>query len=188
MLQQFYSALASFFFSLIIDPSSLQLLLNLLTQLIGATPGATGLTAAALTTKGSFYSTAGGTIVSNGILPLDTTDAGTTADLTLASNTITIATAGVYLVNYLYTPLDTSPENSVSPVQLVLNDVAVPGGNIFSNPTPPTGGIGSQPATGTKLIIVTAGSTLSLINSATGSITLSASPITSTQVTLIKVG
>jgi len=39
LLQQFYSALAPFFFSLIIDPSSLQLLLNLLVQLIGATPG-----------------------------------------------------------------------------------------------------------------------------------------------------
>ena len=46
LLQQFYSALAPFFFSLIIDPASLQLLLNLLTQLIGATPGggATGAT------------------------------------------------------------------------------------------------------------------------------------------------
>ena len=32
LLQQFYSALAPFFFSLIIDPASLQLLLNLLTQ------------------------------------------------------------------------------------------------------------------------------------------------------------
>ncbi|WP_242299164.1 exosporium glycoprotein BclB-related protein [Bacillus cereus group sp. BfR-BA-01382] len=40
LLQQFYSALAPFFFSLILDPASLQLLLNLLTQLIGATPGA----------------------------------------------------------------------------------------------------------------------------------------------------
>ncbi|WHS74833.1 collagen-like repeat preface domain-containing protein [Bacillus cereus] len=39
LLQQFYSALAPFFFSLIIDPASLQLLLNLLNQLIGATPG-----------------------------------------------------------------------------------------------------------------------------------------------------
>ncbi|MGG0251953.1 exosporium glycoprotein BclB-related protein [Bacillus toyonensis] len=39
LLQQFYSALAPFFFSLIIDPASLQLLLNLLVQLIGATPG-----------------------------------------------------------------------------------------------------------------------------------------------------
>ncbi|PGH77621.1 spore surface glycoprotein BclB, partial [Bacillus anthracis] len=51
LLQQFYSALAPFFFSLIIDPASLQLLLNLLTQLIGATPGggptgATGATGA----------------------------------------------------------------------------------------------------------------------------------------------
>ncbi|OQR56545.1 exosporium glycoprotein BclB-related protein [Bacillus sp. CDB3] len=51
LLEQFYSALASFFFSLIIDPASLQLLLNLLTQLIGATPGggptgATGATGA----------------------------------------------------------------------------------------------------------------------------------------------
>ena len=32
LLQQFYSALAPFFFSLIIDPASLQLLLNLLTH------------------------------------------------------------------------------------------------------------------------------------------------------------
>ncbi|WP_141531210.1 collagen-like repeat preface domain-containing protein, partial [Bacillus thuringiensis] len=39
LLQQFYSAFVPFFFSLIIDPASLQLLLNLLTQLIGATPG-----------------------------------------------------------------------------------------------------------------------------------------------------
>ncbi|MGZ7149482.1 exosporium glycoprotein BclB-related protein [Bacillus sp. BC08] len=39
LLQQFFSALAPFFFSLIIDPASLQLLLNLLVQLIGATPG-----------------------------------------------------------------------------------------------------------------------------------------------------
>lgn len=38
-MQQFYSALAPFFFSLIIDPASLQLLLNLLVQLIGVTPG-----------------------------------------------------------------------------------------------------------------------------------------------------
>ncbi|HGH7183352.1 TPA: collagen-like repeat preface domain-containing protein, partial [Bacillus luti] len=39
LLQQFYSALAPFFFSLIIDPANLQMLLNLLVQLIGATPG-----------------------------------------------------------------------------------------------------------------------------------------------------
>ncbi|QDF26930.1 collagen-like repeat preface domain-containing protein [Bacillus tropicus] len=39
LLQQFFSALAPFFFSLILDPASLQLLLNLLVQLIGATPG-----------------------------------------------------------------------------------------------------------------------------------------------------
>ncbi|WP_257208076.1 collagen-like repeat preface domain-containing protein, partial [Bacillus wiedmannii] len=39
LLQQFFSALAPFFFSLKIDPASLQLLLNLLVQLIGATPG-----------------------------------------------------------------------------------------------------------------------------------------------------
>ncbi|WP_153043844.1 collagen-like repeat preface domain-containing protein, partial [Bacillus thuringiensis] len=44
LLQQFYSALAPFFFSLISDPATLQLLLNLLTQLIDASPisGATG--------------------------------------------------------------------------------------------------------------------------------------------------
>ncbi|MDI6680116.1 collagen-like repeat preface domain-containing protein, partial [Bacillus wiedmannii] len=42
LLQQFYSALAPFFFALIIDPASLQLLLNLLIQLINATPGPTG--------------------------------------------------------------------------------------------------------------------------------------------------
>ncbi|WP_257141393.1 collagen-like repeat preface domain-containing protein, partial [Bacillus toyonensis] len=46
-LQQLFSALASFFFSLIIDPATLQLLLKLLTQLIGAgiisgPPGPTG--------------------------------------------------------------------------------------------------------------------------------------------------
>ncbi|ONH00263.1 exosporium glycoprotein BclB-related protein [Bacillus cereus] len=48
LLQQFYSALAPFFFSLILDPASLQLLLNLLAQLIGVTPGggATGPTGA----------------------------------------------------------------------------------------------------------------------------------------------
>ncbi|WP_336513223.1 collagen-like repeat preface domain-containing protein [Bacillus cereus] len=40
LLQQFYSALAPFFFSLILDPASLQLLLNLLAQLIGVTPHA----------------------------------------------------------------------------------------------------------------------------------------------------
>ncbi|HDR4424333.1 TPA: collagen-like repeat preface domain-containing protein, partial [Bacillus cereus] len=39
LLQQFYSALAPFFYTLKIDPASLQLLLNLLVQLIGATPG-----------------------------------------------------------------------------------------------------------------------------------------------------
>ncbi|WP_220775649.1 exosporium glycoprotein BclB-related protein [Bacillus sp. BML-BC060] len=39
LLQQFFSALAPFFYTLIIDPASLQLLLNLLVQLIGATPG-----------------------------------------------------------------------------------------------------------------------------------------------------
>ncbi|MGE1043943.1 collagen-like repeat preface domain-containing protein [Bacillus wiedmannii] len=46
LLQQFYSALAPFFFALIIDPASLQLLLNLLIQLINATPGPTGPTGA----------------------------------------------------------------------------------------------------------------------------------------------
>ncbi|MGG0086200.1 collagen-like repeat preface domain-containing protein, partial [Bacillus anthracis] len=46
LLQQFYSALAPFFFALIIDPASLQLLLNLLVQLINATPGPTGPTGA----------------------------------------------------------------------------------------------------------------------------------------------
>ncbi|MES9798899.1 exosporium glycoprotein BclB-related protein [Bacillus toyonensis] len=54
LLQQFYSALAPFFFSLIIDPASLQLLLNLLVQLIGATPGGgpTGATGATGATGG----------------------------------------------------------------------------------------------------------------------------------------
>ncbi|MEW4132045.1 collagen-like repeat preface domain-containing protein [Bacillus thuringiensis] len=46
LLQQFYSALAPFFFALIIDPASLQLLLNLLVQLINATPGPAGATGA----------------------------------------------------------------------------------------------------------------------------------------------
>jgi hypothetical protein len=146
------------------------------------------MTAEALTTRGSFFSTAGGTVAANGLLPLSTTDPGTTADLTLAGNTVTIATAGVYLVTYMYTPVSTAPANSVSPVQLFLNGAAVPGGNIYSNPTPPTGNIGSQPGTGTKLIVATAGSTLSLNNSAAGTITLSGAPITSTQLSLIKVG
>ncbi|PEA86358.1 collagen-like repeat preface domain-containing protein [Bacillus thuringiensis] len=46
LLQQFYSALAPFFFALIIDPAQLQILLNLLVQLINATPGPTGPTGA----------------------------------------------------------------------------------------------------------------------------------------------
>ncbi|HDR6271878.1 TPA: collagen-like repeat preface domain-containing protein [Bacillus cereus] len=44
LLQQFYSSLAPFFFVLMMDPASLQLLLNLLVQLINATPGPTGAT------------------------------------------------------------------------------------------------------------------------------------------------
>ncbi|MDX5917451.1 MULTISPECIES: exosporium glycoprotein BclB-related protein [unclassified Bacillus cereus group] len=73
LLQQFYSALAPFFFSLIIDPASLQLLLNLLTQLIGATPGggptgATGATGATGPTgatglTGATGATGGGAII-----------------------------------------------------------------------------------------------------------------------------
>ena len=57
LLPQFYSILAPFFFSLIINPSRLQLLLNLLTQLIGATPGtgSTRPTGQGLTTVGFFY-------------------------------------------------------------------------------------------------------------------------------------
>ncbi|PFZ63613.1 collagen-like repeat preface domain-containing protein, partial [Bacillus toyonensis] len=51
LLQQFYSALAQFFFALDlipvscdsnVDPATLQLLFSLLIQLINATPGATG--------------------------------------------------------------------------------------------------------------------------------------------------
>ncbi|MGG0040088.1 collagen-like repeat preface domain-containing protein [Bacillus tropicus] len=42
LLQQFFNALAPFFFSLIIDPATLQLLLNLLIQLINSTPGSIG--------------------------------------------------------------------------------------------------------------------------------------------------
>ncbi|HDR8033298.1 TPA: collagen-like protein [Bacillus cereus] len=46
LLQQFYSALATFFFTLIIDSSVLQLLLNLVIQLINVTPIPTGVTGA----------------------------------------------------------------------------------------------------------------------------------------------
>ncbi|PER85498.1 collagen-like repeat preface domain-containing protein, partial [Bacillus cereus] len=55
LLQQFYSALAQFFFALDlipiscdsnVDPATLQILFNLLIQLINATPGATGPTGA----------------------------------------------------------------------------------------------------------------------------------------------
>lgn len=42
LLQQFFNALVPFFFSLIIDPATLQLLLNLLIQLINSTPGSIG--------------------------------------------------------------------------------------------------------------------------------------------------
>ncbi|WP_420973765.1 exosporium glycoprotein BclB-related protein [Bacillus thuringiensis] len=42
LLQQLYSALAAFFFSLIIDSATLQTLLQLLVQLIGVTSGVTG--------------------------------------------------------------------------------------------------------------------------------------------------
>ncbi|PFD09142.1 exosporium glycoprotein BclB-related protein [Bacillus cereus] len=68
LLQQFYSALAPFFFSLIIDPASLQLLLNLLTQLIGATPGGgptgpTGPTGPGGGATGATGATGGGAII-----------------------------------------------------------------------------------------------------------------------------
>ncbi|WP_242263153.1 collagen-like repeat preface domain-containing protein [Bacillus cereus group sp. BfR-BA-01511] len=46
LLQQFYSALATFFFTLIVDSSVLQLLLNLVIQLINVTPIPTGVTGA----------------------------------------------------------------------------------------------------------------------------------------------
>ncbi|MHA4119429.1 collagen-like repeat preface domain-containing protein, partial [Bacillus cereus] len=39
LLQELFNALGSFFFTLIIDPATLQLLLNLLIQLIGEVPG-----------------------------------------------------------------------------------------------------------------------------------------------------
>ncbi|MDX5830740.1 exosporium glycoprotein BclB-related protein [Bacillus cereus group sp. BfR-BA-01748] len=61
LLQQFYSALAPFFFSLIIDPASLQLLLNLLTQLIGATPGGGPTGATGATGGGAIIPFASGT-------------------------------------------------------------------------------------------------------------------------------
>jgi hypothetical protein len=64
---------------------------------------------------------------------------GTTPDLTLAANTITIVTPGLYLVNYFYNPLDLSPANTVGDVQIRLNDVAVAGSNIYSNAHPPLG-------------------------------------------------
>ncbi|MDM5239248.1 exosporium glycoprotein BclB-related protein [Bacillus cereus] len=77
LLQQFYSALAPFFFSLIIDPSSLQLLLNLLVQLIGATPGGgpTGATGATGPTGGTGPTGAGATGPTGGTGP---TGAGAT--------------------------------------------------------------------------------------------------------------
>ncbi|PES11776.1 hypothetical protein CN488_29300, partial [Bacillus anthracis] len=154
--------------------------------------GPTGSTT--FTSFGFFYSSAGGTIVPGNNLPLSNVGIGTTSDLILGINSISINTPGVYLVNYYYSPLLLNPGNIFGDVQLILNGLAVPGTEIYSNPSPPTvpiAGLGSQPATGTALIVVTtAGSILTLQNIAAngGSIILAADPLTSTQITLVKIG
>ncbi|HHY2658353.1 TPA: collagen-like repeat preface domain-containing protein [Bacillus thuringiensis] len=65
--QQVYSVLASFFFSLIINPTSLQLLLNLLVQLINATLGPTEATDPLLPVHGVFFTFSTGPFVPSGL-------------------------------------------------------------------------------------------------------------------------
>ncbi len=145
------------------------------------------MTAAALTTYGSFYSTQNPNIFPGTPFPLDTRGAGTTDDLTLNDNRVTINTPGTYLVIYQYNPNTLNPDNQLGDVQLVLNNTPVPGTNIYSNPST----AGSQPATGSTLITVTAaGSTLYIQNTGTTNtiISITGSPVVSTQLTLVKVG
>lgn len=163
------------------------------TGLTGATgpTGATSSTASGLVSHGFFFSTAGGTFAPGAILPLDTTGSGTTPNLTLAGDTVTIALPGIYQVTYYYNLLDQDPVDLRGDVQLVLNGIPVSGTNIFSNATPGGVSIGAQPSVGTALIVVTiAGSTLELVHTGSqgASITLTGAPVSSTQLTLIKVG
>lgn len=154
--------------------------------------GPTQTTASGLQSRGFFYSISDGTIAPGALLPLDVTGPGTTPDVTLAGNTITFTIPGIYQVTYYYNVTNQAPQNLQGDVSLVLNGVAVPGTNIFSNASPAGFGasMGPQPATGTALINVTAGSTLSMINTGSqgASIVLTATPVTATQVTVIKVG
>ncbi|HDR7893450.1 TPA: hypothetical protein QCY29_005981, partial [Bacillus toyonensis] len=147
-------------------------------------------TAIGLATVGFFYSTAGGTIAPGSNLPLTVTGTGTTPDLILAANTITINTPGIYLVNYFYNPIDLTPLNTEGDAEIRLNGVAVAGSSIYSNAHPGLGILGSQPATGTIFVnVTTAGSTLTFtcLGSGGGSIVLSGGTLTSTQITLLKV-
>lgn len=150
--------------------------------------GPTSPTASALQTRGFFYAIAGfPTTPVGGILPLNTTGAGTTPDLTLAGNTITIGTPGIYKVTYSYSPFNLNPDNAQGNIQLRLNGVLVQGTNIFSNVISTT----TQNGTGTAFInVIAAGSTLNLVNvgSQGGSITLRGTPVAATQVSIIKVG
>jgi hypothetical protein len=158
---------------------------------IGPT-GPTAAIATALQTRGFFYALAtGGSVAPGGLMPFLTTGPGTTADLTLAANTITIATPGVYKVTYYYSVQTQTPLNAEGDVQLFLNAVAVPGSDVFTATFPTPGPISTQTCVGTLLLNVTlAGSTLTLINIGTqgGTINFRAIEPTSTQITLLKVG
>ncbi|PFZ91309.1 hypothetical protein COL83_17825 [Bacillus wiedmannii] len=90
LLQQVYSALASFFFSLIINPTSLQLLLNLLVQLINATPGPTEATDPLLPVHRVFFTFSTGPFVPS----------GTTVTRTVnPDGSITVNMAGIYIAD-----------------------------------------------------------------------------------------
>ena len=145
-----------------------------------------------LSTFGFFYSLAGGTISPGSNLPLSAIESGTTNDLTLNNNAIIIATPGIYLVTYYYNPLSLTPSNQRGDIELRMNGIAVPSSEVYANPsTSALGGTGSDPATGTILLnVTTPGSNLTITNKASlgASIGLSASPITSTQITLLRIG
>lgn len=164
---------------------------------ITGAPGPTGETGAtgplyitsALESFGFFYATVGGVIPPGGLLPLNTTAAVTTPNLTLAANTITVALPGVYEVIYYYNPIAMDATATLGDVQVRLNGVTVPGSGRYSNPS--TGEFNAQPTSGAVLVnVTTAGSTVTLVNAGStgGTMTLVGPPIISVQITLVKVG
>lgn len=142
---------------------------------IGAT-GPTGPTgpSGAFDTFGSFYTTGPQTISNAANIPINSTISS--SNVTLSNNTVTVPTAGTYIVNY---GVGVSQAASTEAINLTLNNTAVNGtARQISN---------SSPTNGTVVLSIPAGGTLNLTTTSAANVTVGSATTPASYISLTRI-